>query len=891
VVFVRFLFSLMIIAACAWPVKLLAATTVVAETVAVNLVNRLVQNAATVVVSAPLVTTGANQAGLVNNTNFGSIQVAPAPAAVTPVVTGATGIMLTTGNISGTGGNLATTGDTDVFNELSAHPGFTTSGTFDASSVQFDFIVTPGQTAITFDLVFASNEAIAAVNPDTAVVMVDGVNYAKLLNGLLLSNQSAGILFAAPGIVTGFASASQVQTLTVVLNPAVTLHRIKIAIADNVDGLVDSAIIASNFNSTISTQGGMGVGDIFPPVITPAANVAIEATGLLSAVNLGAPTVTDNVDLNPRATSAPAGPYPVGLTVVTWTSTDVALNVGTATQTVTVSDTTPPVLTVPVNTTFAATTLSGLPATDVTLATLLGSATATDAVGMASITNDAPAVFPVGTTTVTYTARDVSGLQTTASLNIIITAFVPAGGVVIPAGTDQIPPVLKLVGNGEETVLQAAAVLTLYVDAGATVIDNFDGATPGVIPATTTIDTFVLGTYTLVYTATDLAGNAASIARIVHVVAPIPGGDVLPPVVTAPADVFVPALTFDGVPITDASLTLFFAGVTAVDNVAMAGAITNDAPATLPVGKTTITFTAMDAAGNRGMATAVISVSGTRQNTGSLVDLDGDLIPDGWEISIFGNLITAGPATDFDLDGVTDALERILGTNPKLANTNVSGASTDAKDLVYLINPSDSDGDGVVDALEDNISALDASVVTGIPSASGATTFSINGNGNAIQSVAVDLAAASPASVNTQLGALSYKVLAAVGATVTVRINSTQPFGTNGQFYKLDAVGNYISIPAANVTMVGANTIDLTLTDGGAMDLDGIANGVIVDPITFGNTPSVLGANGGASGGGCVIQPAGQFDPLFPLLFAMAALFWGLRRHRVVVQQGTSSHG
>jgi hypothetical protein len=47
------------------------------------------------------------------------------------------------------------------------------------------------------------------------------------------------------------------------------------------------------------------------------------------------------------------------------------------------------------------------------------------------------------------------------------------------------------------------------------------------------------------------------------------------------------------------------------------------------------------------------------------VDSDEDDIPDAWELSWFGDLVTATNNTDFDLDAVLDRQEYVAGTNPK----------------------------------------------------------------------------------------------------------------------------------------------------------------------------------------------------------------------------------
>ncbi|MDQ6998536.1 MAG: HYR domain-containing protein [Mariprofundus sp.] len=875
---------------------IVTSTTVQPQPLGINLVNRLLLGSnITPPATATLTTYGASQTAEIIATNLGVLIAGAPPVTAVSLSLPQTGIMLSTGNTLGTGNSLtvpAAGADADVSNALIANPSFTTGGTFDAASLAFTFTVPAGTTSLSFDVIYATNEAIGGVAfPDAAVVMIDGTNRAVFNNGSLLSNLNVAFLTATNGaLVPGFTNVSQVQTLTATIAPTVgNTHTIKISIADNNDALIDSAIIIGNMKaSSIVNQSGMGVGDVFPPIVVAPANVIIEATGTLTSANLGAPVVTDNVDQNPRAIASSLGPYPLGITTVTWLSTDQAGNISApVTSTVTVNDTTPPQLVAPALNTFPASSAAGLPGTNTALASYLATVTATDAVGIKSITNNAPAQFPVGTTTVTFTATDLFGNISTATTNITVSAFVAgpgAGGGIGPVpvanGIDQIPPVIKLVGNKNVTVLQTPAV-ALYVDPGATVIDNFDGLTPGVILATPTIDTSIVGRTVLTYSATDLAGNNATAIRTVDVVAAIAGVDVLPPVATPPADILVASTSFAGIARTSPALTAFFAAATAVDNIALAGAITNNAPAVLPVGKTIVTFTARDAQGNIGTAEAVVSVSGLAQNPGAATDFDADGMPDAWEIAVFGDplLAIAGPGTDFDLDGLTDALERILGTNPKVPNTNASGAINDLKDAVYLNNPSDSDGDSIIDILEDNSSALDPTVVTGIPAVSGITNFTIQGNGNAIRSVAVNQIGSAPVNVINSYGLLSYQVITTVGGTATIQIQSVLSFGTNAQFYKVDAAGNYTLIPASIVRATGANSITLTLTDGGRFDLDGIANGVIVDPIAFGTAPAVLGANGGApGGGGCTLQPHASFDPLLPLLFTIILLFHFMRR-------------
>ncbi|MGI8893709.1 MAG: DUF5011 domain-containing protein [Bacteroidia bacterium] len=77
---------------------------------------------------------------------------------------------------------------------------------------------------------------------------------------------------------------------------------------------------------------------------------------------------------------------------------------------------------------------------------------------------------------------------------------------------DTVPPVVTLLGNNPEYV----QVNKTYTDAGATATDDIDGTLSA--PASGTVNTSVVGTYTITYTATDREGNVGTAARTVHVV-------------------------------------------------------------------------------------------------------------------------------------------------------------------------------------------------------------------------------------------------------------------------------------------------------------------------------------------------------------------------------------
>jgi hypothetical protein len=157
-----------------------------------------------------------------------------------------------------------------------------------------------------------------------------------------------------------------------------------------------------------------------PLTLTAPSNVSMEATGPLSDFALGAASVTGGTAPVSISNNAPAGGFPVGTTTVTWTATDSAMMTATATQQVTVVDSTAPQLTVPGDVT--ADQGPALGNTDVDL----GTASASDiADPNPTLSNDAPAGgFPVGTTTVTWTALDAYGNSSTATQSVTVNAYV-----------------------------------------------------------------------------------------------------------------------------------------------------------------------------------------------------------------------------------------------------------------------------------------------------------------------------------------------------------------------------------------------------------------------------------------------------------------------------------
>jgi len=312
------------------------------------------------------------------------------------------------------------------------------------------------------------------------------------------------------------------------------------------------------------------------------------------------------------------------------------------------TDIVPPVVTPPAAITVAALSAVGTPATAPGIAAFLTGAIATDNVGVIALTHDGPVIFPRGLTTVTFTAIDAAGNIGTATSTVTV--------------TDQAPPVITLLGANPVTVAQGS----VYTDAGATATDNVDGNITANIVTVNTVNTAVVGTYTVTYNVSDAAGNAATqLTRTVNVT------DQTLPVVTAPAPIVVAAVDALGTPASNAAIVTFLAGATATDNVGVVGAVTNNAPVTFPLGATIVTFTATDAAGNIGTATSTVTITDQAVPVITLLGTTPLTVA-------LGSVYTDAGATALDnVDGVITA--NIVTVNP--VNTAVVGTYTVTYDV------------------------------------------------------------------------------------------------------------------------------------------------------------------------------------------------------------------
>lgn len=272
-----------------------------------------------------------------------------------------------------------------------------------------------------------------------------------------------------------------------------------------------------------------------PPVLEDVPDpIVVEQTNLNGTpVTVPLPGVMDTCDPTATVTSDAPAVFPLGTTDVTFTAMDRAGNTSTAMTSVTVIDTTAPVLAnVPAPIQVELEGPAGTPL----IVPLPDAADICDV--NPQVTSDAPAIFPLGTTMVTFTAIDVSGNMATAVTSVTVVDTTNPVLTVSPDRDYLWPPNHRLVDIGllaavSDNSGDVPVVLESVVSSEA---DDVPGGGDG----KTTGDIVTLGSdprepgfllklraersgqgggrlYTMVFSATDPSGNSTSVTVFVQV--------------------------------------------------------------------------------------------------------------------------------------------------------------------------------------------------------------------------------------------------------------------------------------------------------------------------------------------------------------------------------------
>jgi large repetitive protein len=330
-----------------------------------------------------------------------------------------------------------------------------------------------------------------------------------------------------------------------------------------------------NSNTATATQLVTVTDDEDPSITAPAAvEVSNDAGECFATIaNLGSPSTDDNCGVQSAVNDAPST-FPVGVTTVTWTVTDINSNTATATQLVTVTDDEDPSITAP-----AAVEVSNDAGECFATIADLGSPSTDDNCGVQSVVNDAPSTFPVGVTTVTWTVTDINSNTATATQLVTVT-------------DDEDPSITA--PAAVEVSNDAGECFATIADLGAPSTDDNCGVQSVVNDAPST---FPVGVTTVTWTVTDINSNTATATQLVTVT------DDEDPSITAPAAVEVS---------NDAGecfATIANLGSPSTDDNCGVQSVVNDAPSTFPVGVTTVTWTVTDINSNTATATQLVTVT------------------------------------------------------------------------------------------------------------------------------------------------------------------------------------------------------------------------------------------------------------------------------------------
>jgi len=438
-------------------------------------------------------------------------------------------------------------------------------------------------------------------------------------------------------------------------------------------------VIDSSNNFSSLTQL-VSVIDTTAPEISPQEDITLEAFSVdANIVNLDNPTASDIQDVTIYINAPDV--FPMGETTVTWTATDTSGNSASATQTVTIVDTTKPGLSIPHDQTVEASSLEG------TLVEI-GEAEAHDITGISSIIHNAPDVFPLGSTMIAWTTTDNHGnsktayqtitvVDTTAPTiispqDIVAEAIDPALNyiafdelsvvdsigiesitndkpITFPFGSttvtwtvtdtsgniSQVTQVVTLIDTTDPEIIAPSDIVAEATDLSGTMIELGEATAHdamGIVSVTEHLPRFfVLGETTVTWTATDTSGNSASTTQTVTIV------DTASPSITAPDSITVEATSAD-------SNTVALGNPVSSDLVDIPS-ISNNAPDVFPVGETTVTWTATDYSGNSASATQTVTIVDT--TSPELI------VPEDVMISAFSleKQVEIGDAQAYDLAG------------------------------------------------------------------------------------------------------------------------------------------------------------------------------------------------------------------------------------------------
>ncbi|MFH0860154.1 MAG: HYR domain-containing protein [Candidatus Altiarchaeota archaeon] len=555
-----------------------------------------------------------------------------------------------------------------------------------------------------------------------------------------------------------------------------------------------------------------------PSITCPTAATAECAQNLQAMVDPGDATVWDACS-SYTVTNPGASSYPLGITPVLYTATDGYGNNATCSVSVTVTDTVAPEVVCPGDVTAECASYAGA-------AVPLASSAADVCDPTPVLSDTALDVYPMGETTVTFTAKDDAG--NTASCNVRVTV------------TDTGVP--EVVCPGDVTA-ECASYVGVDVPLTATAADVCD-STP--VLTDTELDVYPLGDTTVTFTAEDDENNSAGCSMLVTV------EDTTPPKIECPEDVTVEAESSSGavVPLS----------ATAADACDSDLVLTDTKLDVYPLGDTTVTFTAEDDNENTASCTATVTVVDT---TPPVIEAHDDIVAEA--TSPAGAVVTydstatndivdgAGVATCAPTSGSVFALgETIVTCTAEDAAGNSATPVTFTVKVQDTLPPvigggpmSNPNGAGWYNSdVTVHFDCVDSG--SGVYTVTGDQILTVEGANRSVLGNCVDLAGNSASA--TVSGISIDKTAPVIGGAP-----SSDPNGAG--WYNTDVTVHYVCADA--LSGVGALSEDQTLsaeaagqsTSGTCVDLAGNSASATVSGISIDKTAPVITLTSPADGG------------------------------------------
>lgn len=260
---------------------------------------------------------------------------------------------------------------------------------------------------------YASGQVIGAIKPTSGRVTVQLV-LSEGSNDITIYTSKMSLTNSSHRYTQGIENEAGTEALyDIIQNPTTLVWSNRVNKFFSKISLTDDAVRFSQIASAKDTEA--------PSIVAPANVIQGNDPGLASAkVAVGSPVASDLCSAVTVSSARSDGaaidaPYPVGVTTITWTAKDAALNSASANQTITVEDREAPV--------FASTALSVLTVNATSPAGALVNfdlPAATDNVKVTSLSCEpaSGSLFPIGSKDVLCTASDAAGNSSTKSFSV-----------------------------------------------------------------------------------------------------------------------------------------------------------------------------------------------------------------------------------------------------------------------------------------------------------------------------------------------------------------------------------------------------------------------------------------------------------------------------------------